>query len=61
MSTGKFPRAYVRDVPAEGSDPMMIYVPFDNTPYGSPKSAMPKDLKRPGSLEHVGGTAGKKG
>jgi hypothetical protein len=59
MSSGKFPRPYVNDVPREGSDKVMEYVPFDDMDIGARKSGMVKDAsKGPGSLDHVGGTAG---
>jgi hypothetical protein len=53
----RFPRAYVNTVK---KDPMMEYVPFDNTEIGARKSGVPKSLSSTDkclSLDHVGGTA----
>ncbi len=60
MATNKgFPRAPYNTVPTEGSDPMMIYPPFDNMGFGAPKSAMPKNLNKGPNLEHVGSSTEK--
>ncbi len=54
----KFPRAYVNDVPAEGSSNIMEYVNFQNLGIGARKSGMPsKASEGPKSLEHVGNSA----
>lgn len=63
MSAGKFPRAYVGDVPSDpNTTGMMEYVNFkkmDIGARGSTLSDIPKQgLKR---IEHVGGSAGGKG
>lgn len=61
MADGKFPRPYVNSVPREGSDPMMEYVPLDKLGIGARKSGMPDSASDgPKSLEHVGGTTGRK-
>lgn len=61
MSSGKFPRPYVNDVPAEGADKTMVYPPFDKLDIGARSSGLPKNnLNEIRSLDHVGGTAGKK-
>jgi hypothetical protein len=61
MSSGKMPRAYVNDVPAEGSDKVMNYVPFDKMDIGARSSGVPKNnLNGAPGIEHVGGTAGKR-
>ena len=56
-----FPGPYKNDVPSEGAEPMMEYIPFKNMGIGARPSGMPKggtnDLK---SLDHVGGTTGSK-
>lgn len=52
----RFPKPYVDTV---RKDPMMEYVPFENTGIGSRKSGTPKDVKKGDmGLDHVGGTAG---
>ena len=59
MSTGRFPGSYVKDTPAEGSDRMMEYVPFENMGIGARASGKPKGtINGSGSLEHVGRTTG---
>jgi|HubBroStandDraft_6_1064221.scaffolds.fasta_scaffold23820_2 hypothetical protein len=58
-TSGQFPKAYVGDVPREGSDPLMVTVPFDNLGIGARKSAMPKGgANNIRGLDHVGGSAG---
>jgi len=58
MADGRFPKAYVNRVPAEGSDPIMQYVPFHTLDIGARKTGMPKQSRPEGmGLEHVGGTA----
>ena len=58
----RFPRAYVNQVPKEGSDPTMVYVDFDKLGIGARSSGLPKTgVNAPGmNLEHVGDTAGSK-
>lgn len=59
---GSFPKAYVGDVPAEGADPIMEYVPFDRLGIGARKSAQPKGgVNNIRGLDHVGGSAGNAG
>jgi hypothetical protein len=59
---GTFPRPYVNAVPKEGSDPMMVTVDFDKMGIGARSSGLPKEgMNQIKSLEHVGGSAGKKG
>ena len=61
MSTGRFPKNYVNDVPKEGADKMMEYVNFDRLGIGARSSGLPKEnLNGAGSLEHVGKSAGGK-
>jgi hypothetical protein len=56
-----FPGPYVDSVPREGADSMMEYPPFEKMAIGAHGQGLPKggmnDLK---SLDHVGGSAGKK-
>lgn len=57
MSSGKFPRAPLNDVPAEGSDPMIEYVDFDKMGIGARRSGMPDAASRgPKPISHVGGS-----
>ena len=56
------PRAYLNDVPKEGTDPVMEYVDFPVLGIGARKSGQPTgvDAGRKMNLDHVGGTAGGK-
>lgn len=51
-----FPRAYVNEVPREGTAPGIEYVPFDNMEIGARKSGTRGADERggPGAIEHVG-------
>lgn len=57
---GRFPRAYSNTVPEEGTEPCMEYTSFPTMGYGARKSALPKDGKKPNSIEHVGMSSGGK-
>jgi len=61
MSTGRMPRPYLNDVPAN-PDPMTVIVNQDTMGIGARRSGLPKTVSTgPGALSHVGGSAGKKG
>lgn len=54
----RFPRAYVNDVPKEGTSPMMEHVDFDKLGIGARASGLPKGgVNNVKSLEHVGTSA----
>ncbi len=54
-----FPKPYRDEVPKEGSDPILEYVPFDRLGIGARSSGMPKGgTNGVKSLDHVGGTTG---
>ena len=59
MTSGRIPKPYINDVSKD--DSIMVYVPMDKMDIGARSSGLPKSastgLK---SLEHVGGSAGKK-
>ena len=55
-----FPGPYVNDTGAEGSDPIMEYVPFDTMGIGARKSGLPSTVSTgPKMIDHVGSTTGK--
>jgi hypothetical protein len=59
--SGKFPRPYHDSVPSD-PDPMMVIVPMRKMGIGARSSGLPKTVSTgPGSIEHVGGSEGKKG
>jgi hypothetical protein len=54
-----FPKPYKDDVPREGSEPIMEYVPFDKLDIGARSSGLPKGgTNNVKSLEHEGKTTG---
>lgn len=58
---GKIPGPYVNDVPKE-SDPMMVIVPMQTMGIGARRSGLPGAASTgPGSISHVGGSAGASG
>jgi hypothetical protein len=59
--SGKFPKPYVDSVPGK-PDPMMETVNFDKMGIGARPSGLPKEsVNGIKSIEHVGGSEGKKG
>ena len=59
MSTGRFPKPYVNDVPKEDAEGMMVYTSFPTMGIGARKSGLPKNASEgPRRIEHVGGTTG---
>ena len=59
MASNRKPRAYVNDVPAEGTAPGIVYPPFHHSDIGARKSHMPAFEPGPGALQHVGSGSGK--
>jgi hypothetical protein len=58
---GKFPKPYIDSVPKD-PDPMMVIVPMRTMGIGARRSGLPNTVSTgPGSIEHVGGSEGKKG
>lgn len=58
MSSERFPRPYVNDVPKEGDSKIMETVDFDRMGIGARKSGLPNDASSgPKSLDHVGDSA----
>lgn len=58
MSQGKFPKPYTNDVPTEGTESCMEYVPFDRLGIGARKSGQPNSASEgPKRLDHVGSSA----
>ncbi len=56
-----FPRPYANEVP-KNEDPMMVGVPKDTMGIGARPSGLPKEtVNGVKSIEHVGGSLGKKG
>jgi hypothetical protein len=57
---GGFPRAYVNDIPREGAEGLMEYIPsFDTLGIGARRSGLPKGgVNNIKSLDHVGGGQG---
>lgn len=61
MSTGKFPKPYVSDVP-NTPDPMTEHVNYPTMGIGARPSGLPKEsMNGIKSIEHVGGSGAKKG
>ena len=59
MTSGRIPKPYINDVSKD--DSIMVYVPMDKMDIGARSSGLPKSASTgPKSLEHVGGSAGKK-
>jgi hypothetical protein len=60
MSSGKFPRATLNDVPPENSDPMIVMVPMSTMDIGARRSGMPNEASTgPKPIVHVGGSGNK--
>ena len=59
MTSGRIPKPYINDVSKD--DSIMVYVPMDKMDIGARSSGLPKSASTgPKSLEHFGGSAGKK-
>ena len=59
MTSGRLPKPSITDVAKDSS--IMVYVDTEKMGIGARSSGLPKSASTgPGSLEHVGGSAGKK-